>query len=114
MIQTHVDTNLSVEELVALVGYAAQSNRSNVQMLMLPGEFSSYEDYDLSYWLPDYSKIDQLAEQYFGLSNFRSISKQPDPSSLRVAIQDSTYDDMAVQSLIDDLYDTGYFNVFIR
>jgi len=113
VIQTNVDTNLSVEELVALVGYAAQSNRSNVQMLMLPGEFSSYEDYDLSYWLPDYSKIDQLAEQYFGLSNFRSISKQPDPSSLRVAIQDSTYDDMAVQSLIDDLYDTGYFNVFI-
>lgn len=113
VIQSHVDTNLSVEELVALVGYGAQSNRSNVQMLMLPGEFSSYDDYDLSYWIPDYSEIDMLSEEYFGLSNAYSVSEQIDPSEVRVAIQDSTYDDVAVQSLINNLYDTGYFNVFV-
>ena len=30
-----------------------------------------------------------------------------------MAIQDSTYDDVAVQSLINTLYDTGYYNVFV-
>lgn len=114
VIQSHVDTNLSVEELVALVGYGAQANRSNIQMLMLPGEFSSYEDYELSYWLPNYSEIDAIAQQYFGLNNtYRLSSERTEPSDLRVAIQDSTYDDVAVQSLVNSLYDTGYFNVFV-
>jgi anionic cell wall polymer biosynthesis LytR-Cps2A-Psr (LCP) family protein len=40
VIQENVDTNLSVEELLALVGYSAQINRSNMHMLMLPGNFS--------------------------------------------------------------------------
>ncbi|MEL6350543.1 MAG: LCP family protein [Cyanobacteria bacterium J06627_28] len=113
VIQSHVDTNLSVEELVALVGYGSQRERSDVQMLMLPGDFSNYDDYDLSYWIPNYSEIDIMAEQYFGLSNTYSISEAVDPSYLRVAIQDSTYDDVAVQDLINNLYDTGYFNVFV-
>ncbi len=113
VIKENVDTNLSVEELVALVGYGAQSNRSDVQMLMLPGNFSSYENYDRSYWIPNYSEIDALSEQYFGLGNTRRVSEQTDPSNLRVAIQDSTYDDVAVQSLINSLYDTGYYNVFV-
>ncbi|MEO0515916.1 MAG: LCP family protein [Cyanobacteria bacterium P01_A01_bin.116] len=113
VIQSHVDTNLSVEELVALVGYGSQREREDVQMLMLPGEFSNYDDYDLSYWIPDYSEIDVLSEQYFGLANAYSISEQTDPSYLRIAIQDSTYDDIAVQSLVNSLYDTGYFNVFV-
>lgn len=113
VIQSHVDTNLSVEELVALVGYGAQRDRSDVQMLMLPGDFSNYEDYDLSYWIPDFSEIDIMAERYFGLSNAYTISEERDPSTLSVAIQDSTYDDIAVQSLIDTLYDSGYYNVFV-
>jgi polyisoprenyl-teichoic acid--peptidoglycan teichoic acid transferase len=114
VIQSNVDTNLSVEELVALVGYGAQTNRSNVQMLMLPGEVSSYEDYELSYWIPDYSEIDILAANYFGLeSSGYSSFVQRELSELRVAIQDSTYDDVAVQSLTDSLYDAGYDNVFV-
>ncbi len=113
VIQSHVDTNLSVEELVALVGYSTQTDRSNVQMLMLPGDFSSYEDYELSYWLPDYSEIDMLAAQHFGLANTYSAAEEIDPTSLRVAIQDSTYDDVAVQSLTNTLYDAGYYNVFV-
>ena len=113
VIQAHVDTNLSVEELVALVGYGAQTERSDVQMLMLPGEFSNYDDYELSYWIPDYSGIDAMAEDYFGLSNGYSVSESIDPSYLSVAIQDSTYDDVAVQSLINSLYDSGYLNVYV-
>ena len=113
VIKSHVDTNLSVEELAALVGYGAQTDRSDVQMLMLPGEFSNYEDYDLSYWLPNYSEIDAIAENYFGLPSTYNVSEATDPSYLRVAIQDSTYDDVAVQSLINNLYDAGYFNVFV-
>ena len=113
VIQSHVDTNLSVEELVALVGYSAQTDRSDVQMLMLPGSFSNYDEYELSYWLPNYPEIDRISEQYFGLGSGYNVSEYKDPSDLRVVIQDSTYDDLAVQSLVNSLYDTGYYNVSV-
>ncbi|NJL86712.1 MAG: LCP family protein [Leptolyngbyaceae cyanobacterium SM1_1_3] len=112
VIQNNVDTNLSVEELLALVGYAAQTNRSNVQMLMLPGDFSSPDEYDLSYWLPNYAGIDTLVEQYLG-HGIGLYQTALDPSDVRVAIQDSTEDEIAVESLVDALYDSGYSNLFV-
>ena len=112
VIQSHVDTNLAVEELVALVGYASRLERSNVQMLMLPGEFSSPSEYTLSYWLPHYGTIEQMVEQYFELGS-ADLTEVENPAYLRIAIQDSTEDDLAVQSLVDTLYDSGYRNVFI-
>lgn len=113
VIQSHVDTNLSVEELVALMGFAAQSDRSNVQMLMLPGDFSGPEDYDASYWLPNFDQIDEVVSQYFGNGTTYSRDYEFDPGYLRVAIQDSTEDLDAVDSLVDALYDAGYSNVYI-
>lgn len=110
VIQEHVDTNLSVEELLALVGYAAQTNRSNVQMLMLPGDFSHPGEFDLSYWLPNYDSIDKMVAQYFdqGSKTTSTAADSDNPSYLRIAIQDSTGDSLAVQSLIDDLSESGY------
>lgn len=112
VIQSHVDTNLSVEELVALVGYGSQTSRADVQMLMLPGNFSAPGEYNRSYWLPDYAGIDTVVEQYFGLESLQTM-EATSPSYLRVVIQDSTGDDLAIQSLVDNLYDSGYRNVSV-
>ena len=87
VIQSHVDTNLSVEELVALVGYGAQTSRSDVQMLMLPGNFSSPAEFSRSYWLPSYGSIDAMVEQYFGLESAQ-VREAASPSALSVVIQD--------------------------
>lgn len=114
VVQSYVDTNLSVEELVALMGFAAQSDRSNVQMLMLPGDFSNFEDYyDASYWLPNFDQIDEVVSQYFGNGTTYSRDYELDPGYLRIAIQDSTEDPEAVDNLVDALYDAGYSNVYI-
>jgi LCP family protein required for cell wall assembly len=112
VIQANVDTNLSVEELLALVGYGAQTNRSNVQMLMLPGTFSSPQDFAASYWLPSYSAIDGMVDQYFGFGT-QTVASTSDPSRVRVAIQDSTNDPVAVQALTKALQDSGYSNIFV-
>jgi LCP family protein required for cell wall assembly len=113
VIQSHVDTNLSVEELVALMGFASQSDRSNVQMLMLPGDFSGAEEYEASYWLPNLNQIDEVVSQYFDTGTTYSNDYYSDPGYLRIAIQDSTEDLDAVDSLVDQLYDAGYSNVYI-
>lgn len=112
VIQANVDTNLSVEELLALVGYGAQINRSNVQMLMLPGDFSNPQDFSLSYWLPSYNDIDGMVDQYFGFGT-QQVASTSDPSRVRVAIQDSTNNPVAVQALTGALRESGYSNIFV-
>jgi LCP family protein required for cell wall assembly len=112
VVQSNVDTNLSVEELLAMLGYASQVNRSNVQMLMLPGNFSSPSDYSTSYWLPSYGDIDTLMDQYFGFGT-QTVASTQDPSRVRIVIQDSTNNPVAVQALTQTLRDSGYSNISV-
>jgi LCP family protein required for cell wall assembly len=111
VIQAHIDTNLSVEELVALVGFGVQTNRSNMQMLMVPGQFNGDGRHDVSYWLPDKRRIQRMVAQYFdqGFSETREV----DPAYLRIAIQDSTGQPDAASSLIKNLQKAGYRNISI-
>jgi LCP family protein required for cell wall assembly len=110
VIQSHVDTNLSVEELVALTGFASQIDRTDTQMILLPGDFSDPIQYDLSYWMPDYQRIDEIVDQYFRYgAQTRSVAVSP--SYLRIAVQNSTYSAAAVDRVIDELYEGGYRNI---
>lgn len=118
VIQSHVDTNLSVEELLALVGFAAGVERSEVQMLMLPGDFSQPGDYNLSYWLPGKRSISKLMAQYFdqrpvyaaGQDRDRDI----DQRYLRISIQDSTDSSTAVRTVLNVLSEEDYRNVHVN
>ena len=65
VVQSNLDSNLSVEELLALAGFAVKIDRSNVQMLTLPGHANSLGRRNVSYWLPDYSRIQEIMSQYF-------------------------------------------------
>ncbi|MEB3337689.1 MAG: LCP family protein [Leptolyngbyaceae bacterium] len=112
VIQSHIDTNLSVEELVALVGFGTQTDRSKVQMLMVPGEFSAPGEYDASYWLPSADRIQAMVSQYFGLGS--EIQPLLNPASLRLAIQDTTGQPKALDTLIDTLEKSGYPNISVR
>ncbi len=117
VVKEHIDTNLTVEELVALVGFGVRTNRSNMQMLMLPGRFSEKNEYDASYWLPSRRGIAKLMTQYFGLESVESASDAPhftDPGSLRVAVQDSTGSDRSqLRPLLRALERAGYRNVYV-
>jgi LCP family protein required for cell wall assembly len=110
-IQSHVDTNLNVEELVALAGFASQSKRGNVQMLMLPGGFNGDGRNGVSYWLPNQQGIEKMVAQHFaqGYNDFQFS----EPSSLSIAIQDSTDDPEAVRAMVRLLRKAGYTNVYV-
>ncbi|MDX2216643.1 MAG: LCP family protein [Oculatellaceae cyanobacterium bins.114] len=111
VIQENLDTNLSVEELVALTSFASEMNRSSVQMLMLPGEFSSPDEFQASYWLPSPSRIEELAARYF--EGGTAVNEAVVPDYVRVAIQDSTGDDPTIDRLVGTLEEAGYSNVVI-
>ncbi|MEH1769441.1 LCP family protein [Nostoc sp.] len=115
VVKEHIDTNLTVEELVALMGFGVRTNRSNMQMLMLPGRFSEKGEFDASYWLPNKDGIAKLMAQHFGLeSEQQQLGTTVNPRSLRIAIQDSTGGDRSnLRPLITALEKSGYRNIYI-
>lgn len=112
VVKDHIDTNLSLEEIGALAGFAAQISHSDVNMLMLPGDFSDPKQYQASYWMPNYSAIDKMMAQHFDYDRNSEGEEEVDPKSLRIAIQDSTDDWSAVDQFISTLGDKGYWNVY--
>jgi hypothetical protein len=83
-----------------------------MHMLMLPGNFSRPGDFSLSYWIPEYDDIDTVVDQYFGYGT-QQASRSSDPAYITVAIQDSTDNQAAVESLKDTLRDSGYSNIYV-
>jgi LCP family protein required for cell wall assembly len=111
VVQSHIDTNLSVEELVALVGFGAQTDRSKVQMLMVPGQFNGTGQREISYWLPDRRRLQQMVAQHFNQGDRDRTTI--DPGYVRVSIQDSTGKPEAVQSMVNTLKKAGYQNISV-
>jgi LCP family protein required for cell wall assembly len=112
VIQANIDTNLSLEELLALAGFASQTQRSDVQMLLLPGNFNGDGRQGISYWLPNQSKIQELVAQNFDHGSF--IAEEPETTApTRIAIEDSIDNPVAVQALVRYLRSVGYENVFV-
>jgi polyisoprenyl-teichoic acid--peptidoglycan teichoic acid transferase len=119
VVQSNIDTNLTVEELVALSSFAGQTERSNVNMLMLPGGFSGDGRNEVSYWLPNQSRIEQMAVQHFDYTpdDYQEAdateTNDEDLSSVSIAIQDSTDNPEAVQALVRRLQQEGYSQIYV-
>lgn len=114
VVKEHIDTNVTIEELLALAGFGVRTNRSNMQMLMMPGRFSEKREFEASYWIPDEQRIKTMMAQHFDLP----LENQPqatEPTSLRIAIQDSTgaSDRTNLRPLIRTLEKAGYRNIYV-
>jgi polyisoprenyl-teichoic acid--peptidoglycan teichoic acid transferase len=106
VVQSHLDTNLTVEELVALVGYGSKVNRSSTQMLMVPGEFSDPKKFEASYWLPSQTRIQDIMARHF---DFGTIENNDDsPGNVHITIQDGTKQPTLAQTVMGNLRSAGY------
>ncbi len=68
IVQKTLDTNLTMEEILALVNFGRQLDRQEIQMVMLPGRFSQVEEFDgRSYWIMSDSGKRQVLQNYFNV-----------------------------------------------
>jgi len=124
VIQSHLDTNLTVRELMALSNFASKTDRSNVKMMLLPGDFNDGSE-SVSYWLPSDKNIRKLMSNHFNVpleqndyeiskNQYASLEGTPDLLNprIRIAVQDSTKDQEVLQSALDTLREAGYKRVF--
>lgn len=111
-IESNVDTNLSVEELLALAGLATKARSdSDLQMLMLPGQFGNS-----GAWVPNTDAIDRVRQQHFGIDDSDLIAVDARPelfARTRIAIQDSTNRPEIAATVAKQLRDLGYQRVSV-
>jgi len=114
VVQEYIDTNLSIEELVALLSFAKDLSRADAQMLMLPGNFNTpASPIAPSYWLPDFEGIDAMMAEHFGRGQASNRDAwMADPSYTNVAIQSAIDSPEAVRNFIDKLSEAGYRNIY--
>jgi polyisoprenyl-teichoic acid--peptidoglycan teichoic acid transferase len=111
-IRSHIDTNLTVEELVAVVNFANQVEKNDRQTLIVPGDYGEVESYGTSYWLPAADRIQTMMARYFGVEKTAQSAENSNPSNVRIILQDSTRR-AAPNYLAAQLERGGYTNVIV-
>jgi polyisoprenyl-teichoic acid--peptidoglycan teichoic acid transferase len=114
--QKYVDTNLSFEEMVALVNLGLKLDQKDFKMVLLPGRFSAPEEFKASYWVMDEAGRDRiLADQFQVSTSPVENAESPaatNPLALRIAIQNAAENPNAARRLANYLTEKGYQNVF--
>ncbi len=111
VVKDSVDTNLSVEEALALGGFTFDrgTGKDRIQMLLMPGDYNGDGKHSVSYWLPDSIGIQNMMAKYFDLGEVRSAVTPA--KTLHIRVQDTGYYPDATRRLITKLKKAGYDNV---
>ncbi len=113
VVRSHLDTNLTVEEIFTLVGFGVQTGNSNMETLTLPGRGSAYHEYKTSYWIPNTEQIEKMMTDYFNLQ-VMNAPQTSDSTQLQVVIKDCTASDSeSLQNLMHSLEIVGYSSVYV-
>ncbi|QUS61848.1 LCP family protein [Synechocystis sp. PCC 7338] len=116
IVQKTVDTNLTMEEILALVNFGRQLDRQEVQMVMLPGRFSQPTEFDgRSYWVMSDAGKRQVLRNYFNvIEEVPSWAETPgrSPESLRIALQNATDDPQALEQVKEYLRGKDFRNFY--
>ena len=117
VMQQYVDTNLSLEETMALGGFMLDLQPEKLRMVLLPGRFSQPQEYKTSYWLLNTQVRDRLMQEYFqttipGTSTPNSTLEQR-PSSIRIAVQNATGTPKVAERFASYLASKGFNNTYI-
>lgn len=110
----YIDTNLSPEEMMALLGAGRKLSQGNFKMVMLPGRFSRPDEFVASYWIMDPQGRDRVMQQYFGVEPTSLTAEPPAAASaLRIAVQNASGRPDAAAEVQKYLANLGFYNVYL-
>jgi len=114
--QENIDTDLSVQEILALVQTTLTTDRERNNFLMLPGRFSRPGEYTRSYWIEDGQAAAPILARYFNASSNPGLSEATSvgsPSRLRVAVANATDQPEAGKRAVAFLRKQGFSHAYI-
>ncbi|MEA5580390.1 LCP family protein [Nodularia harveyana UHCC-0300] len=111
LMRKYFDTNLKIEEMMALVNYSINLERDNFQMTILPGSFSRFSQDPNSYWL-NLNGQQSLLNNYVGV-DIAGLNRDSRPvNKLTIAIQNASNQPELTEKVIKDLKNKGFTNVY--
>lgn len=112
--QKYIDTNLSLEEMLALVGAGRKLSQGDFKMVMLPGRFSEPGEFRASYWIMNPEGRDRVMRQYFQVEP-EELTQEAlrSATTLKIAIQNASSQPDAAQQMRQYLIRQGFSNVYI-
>ncbi|MEP0871992.1 MULTISPECIES: LCP family protein [Trichocoleus] len=120
IMRKYIDTNLSLEEMLSLIGFGLNLERDQLKMVMLPGRFSQADEYIASYWLMDDRGRDRVMREFFkidssglALDNQYRLASDSAPQGLRIAIQNASGQPDLGSRVAQLLENQGFPNVYI-
>ena len=111
--QEYIDTNLSMEEMLALANFGLGLEQENFRMVLLPGRFSTPEEYVASYWLMDTVARDEVMQEYFDITSVAVLSHQNRLDDLSIAIQNASTDPYLGSQVVAYLQSQGFYNLYL-
>ncbi|MEA5565112.1 LCP family protein [Anabaena sp. UHCC 0399] len=111
LMRKYFDTNLKIEEMMALVNFSVNLERDNFQMAMLPGTFSKFSKDPNSYWL-NLNGQQNLLNNYVGV-DIPGLKPDTRPvSKLKIAIQNASNQPQLTEKVIAYLKQKGFTNIY--
>ncbi len=115
VMQQYIDTNLSLEETMALGSFVLDLQADNFRLVMLPGRPSQPFEFKASYWLIEMGARDRIMRDYFQVAlPEKSEARSTQPSqSLRIAIQNASGEPKVAAKLAAYLNSKGLETVYL-
>jgi len=114
IMQQYIDTNLSWSEILALVGFGLDLKSDDFKMVLLPGRFSTPDEYVASYWIMDTAARDRVMREYFEQKpEWEIAERRRSPHQLRIAIQNATDDPQLSRRVVRYLAKKDFYNVYL-
>jgi LCP family protein required for cell wall assembly len=111
IMRKYFDTNLKIEEMMALVNFSLNLERDNFQMTVLPGTFSRFSQDPNNYWL-NMTGQQSLLNDYVGV-NVPGLKQDLRPvPSLKIAIQNASNQPQLTEKVIKYFKQKGFTNVY--
>lgn len=116
VVKQNLDTNMSVQEILAIAAFMSKLDRQDTKLLMLPGRFSTSEEFSLSYWIVDDRRLARIMKEHFNVtytdSEFLKDQEDFTPPNLRIVIQNTTYYPDRLKIATSTLRKAGYDQAF--
>jgi polyisoprenyl-teichoic acid--peptidoglycan teichoic acid transferase len=123
VLQKHIDSNMSLGEMLALVQFGVQTQPNQFQMVMLPGRFSAPDEFELSYWLMDPVAMTRVMKTYFDVDPATTSTDalaEATPSldttskaDLKIVVQNASGVADGGQRMADFLIQAGFVDVSV-
>lgn len=109
----YVDTNLSLEEMMALVNFGMSLEKEKIKMVLLPGRFSNTDEFEgISYWLMSRRGRDRIVSEYFERDGDYVVESDRSHNRIRIALQNATNDSQLPELAAKHIDEVGFGNLY--